>query len=348
VLSVFDLQKELTTVKKTTAPWLYEVSCDAPLQAIWDLGDAFRNFFANRSRYPRFKSRKRDRKAFRLHGGIKVMESAIKLPKLGILRLKERAYLPADAHVLNATLSERAGRWYVSACVEEEKLVPANNGPLAGVDLGLSTLATVSDGMTIANPRALARYERKLNRQQREISRKNKDSKNRMKAVKRMRRTYARIVDLRNDAIHKATRMLTRTKSVIVVENLDVKGLMQNKRLAKAIGDAGMREFIRQLQYKAGWYGCEILVAPRFFPSSKTCSRCGYVKAELSVSERKFVCENCGFEIDRDLNAAVNLEIVAPSLRETLNACQRREVADRPRRASQCPPMKQETFQSAS
>ena len=164
----------------------------------------------------------------------------------------------------------------------------------------------------------------------------------------RQRRTYARIVDLRNDAIHKATTMLTRTKPVIVVEDLHVEAMMRNSHLAKAIGDAGMREFIRQLQYKADWYGSEVLVAPKYYPSSKTCSHCGHIKADLALSERVFVCEICGFEADRDLNAAVNLEMVAPSLRETLNACPRREIAGRPRRANQCPPMKQEMHRTAT
>jgi len=349
VLSVFDLHKELTTVKKTMAPWLYEVSAIAPLQAIWDLGDAFKNFFEKRARYPRFKSRKRDRRAFRLQGDIEVMDRAIKLPKLGILRLKERDYLPVGVHVLNATISERAGRWYVSVCVEEERpAVPANGGPVVGIDLGISALATVSDGTSITNPRALARYERKLCRQHREVSRKRKDSNNKVKAVERLRRTYARIVDLRSDAIHKATTMLTRTKSVIVVEDLHVEGMMRKGHLTKAIADASMREFIRQLQYKADWHGAKVLVAPKYYPSSKTCSRCGHIKADLALSERVFVCEICGFEADRDLNAAVNLEMVAPSLEETLNACPRREVAGRPRRADQCLPMKQETHRTTT
>ena len=349
VLSVFDLHKELTTVKKTIAPWLYEVSSAAPLQAIWDLGDAFKNFFDKRARYPRFKSRKRSRKSFRMQGDIKVMERGIKLRTFGVLRLKERGYLPVGAHVLSATISERAGRWYVSVCIEDNSTpAPSNGGPVVGVDLGISALATISDGTHIANPRALARYERRLIRQQKQVSRKERDSSNRMKAVERLRRTYARIVTMRTDAIHKATTMLTRTKSVIVVEDLHVESMMRKGPLAKSLADASMREFIRQLQYKAGLYGAKVLVAPEFFPSSKTCSRCGNVKSDLALSERVYVCEICGFEADRDLNAAINLEMVAPSLGETLNAWQRKEVAGRPRRADQCLPMKQETHRSAT
>jgi putative transposase len=348
VLSVFDLHKELKTVKKSIAPWLYEVSSAPPLQAIWDLGEAYKNFFEKRARYPRFKSRKRARKAFRMQGDIKIMEKGIKLRTLGVLRVKEHGYLPVGAHVLNATISEGAGRWYISVCVEDTAAVaPSNGGPVVGVDLGISSLATISDGTVVANPKALARFERRLIRQQRQVSRKRRDSNNRNKAIERLRRTYARIVTMRTDAIHKATTMLTRTKSVIVVEDLRVELMMRKGPLAKSLADASMREFIRQLEYKGRWNGAQILVAPEFFPSSKTCSRCGNIKSDLALSDRVYVCEICGFEADRDLNAAINLEMVAPSLRETLNACQRKEVAGRSRRTDQCLPMKQETHHAS-
>ncbi|MDP7080384.1 MAG: transposase [Candidatus Undinarchaeales archaeon] len=315
-----ELHRELNRLKVKVYPWMYEVSKCAAQEALRDLDTAFKNFFTGRARYPRSRSRKRGASSFRLTGTIKVFENAIQLPRLGRLRLKERGYLPTDVHILSATVSERAGRWYVSVLVEEEIDVPINGGPSAGVDLGIERLATVSDGTVFKNPRSFSRYERKLRRMQRSLARKRKGSKNRKKTVHRIQRVHARIGNIRRDAIHKATSWLARTKSVVVVEDLNVSGMMNNKHLSKAVSDVGFNEFRQQLDYKTEWCGSRLVVADRFFPSSKRCSRCGHVKRRLRLSERTFMCGKCGLRIDRDLNASHNLEKLAVSCTESLNA----------------------------
>jgi putative transposase len=187
----------------------------------------------------------------------------------------------------------------------------ASDKPVAGVDLGIKTLAMVSDGTVIPNPRSLSRNLRKLKRLQQSVSRKVKGSANRRKAVKQLARAHQRVANIRREALHQATTILAKTKSVIVLEDLNVSGMLKNHKLARAIADVGMGEFRRQLEYKAAWHGCQIVLADRFYPSSKKCSRCQNVKEELSLGERVFKCDVCGFECDRDLNAALNLAILS-------------------------------------
>lgn len=320
-LNAIALHRELNGLKKTDFPWMYESSKCAPQEALRDLDNAFKRFFKGQGKYPRFKSKKRGIGSFTLTGAIRVLDDRIQLPRIGAVRLKERAYIPTDAHILGVTVSEKAGRWFVSVQVEEEHEVPINTGPVAGVDLGIKNLAAVSDGTVFQNPKSLSRFQRKLKRQQREVSRKQKGSNNRRKAVRRLARIHAKIGNIRKDAIHKATTELARTKSVIVVEDLNVQGMMKNHNLAGSIMDAAWSEFRRQLEYKAAWYGSRVVVADGFYPSSKTCSVCGYVKSELSLSERVFKCEVCHSETDRDLNAAIGLSRLAVSSTERLNAC---------------------------
>jgi len=319
-LNAISLHRELNSLKKTELSWLYGVSKCAPQEALRDLDKAYTNFFDHRARYPRFKTKKgkRSKRTFRLTGAIKVFTDSIQLPRLGRLRLKERDYLPSDKHILSATVSETAGHWFVSVQVKEAVEFPSNNGEIAGVDLGIKTMAYVSDGTTFESPKALKRYERKLKRAQRKVSRRVKGSNNRIKAVKELQRIHKRIRDIRTDAIHKTTNHLAKTKSVIVLEDLNVKGMMKNHCLAKVIADVGLYEFRRQMEYKCPLYGSELVFADRFFPSSKMCSRCGHIKTDLTLSQRTFICDECGFMIDRDHNASLNLRQVAVSLTDTL------------------------------
>lgn len=337
--TAIDLHKELNVLKKDKYSWMYNVSKCAPQEALRDLDKAFKNFFEGRAGYPRFKSRKNNKHSFRLYGAIHVFDDRIQLPKLGKIRLKERNYIPIDAHILSATVSEKAGRWYVSVMVREDVDVQKNVGGTVGVDLGVKELATVSDGTIIHNPKALFHYQKKLKRQQRGVSRKKKNSNNRKKAVKGLQRIHQRIEHIRKDVIHKATTQLARTKSHIVIEDLNVSGMMKNHNLANSIFDAAMRQFRRQLEYKTQWYGSELTVADRWYPSSKTCSNCGHIKDDLKLSDRVFGCKNCHLQIDRDLNASINLSSLAVSSMERENACLRWEVADE----SQCPSMIQES-----
>ncbi len=208
----------------------------------------------------------------------------------------------------------------MSVTVEEEVTTPTPvQGFEVGVDLGVKTLATLSNGTTFTNPRALGRRLRKLRQLSKSLSRKKKESKNREKAKLRLAKMHLRIFNVRQDSLHKVTTYLAKSHSKVVIEDLLVSGMLKNRKLARAIADVGMYEFRRQLEYKCGWYGSELVVVSRTFPSSKMCSRCGHRKKEFSLSEREYYCEQCGLEIDRDLNAALNL--VAVSLPETENAC---------------------------
>jgi putative transposase len=317
--SAIDLHRELNVLKKAELSWMDEVSKCAPQEALRDLDKAFVNFFRRvkekkagrhvKVGFPRFKSKKNGLGSFRLTGAIRVFEKAIQLPRLGLLRLKERGYLPTrDVHVLSATVSEKAGRWFVSLQVEMEVPDPVPEiRPAVGVDLGINRLAQVSDGTYFENPRALKSALTRLKRLQRVVSRRQKGSANRKKAVKQLAKAHFRVVNIRKDALHQATTYLTRTKSAIVLENLNVSGMMKNHHLAQAVADVGMYEFRRQLEYKGQWYGCQVLLADRFFPSTKRCSRCGG-QQDVSLAERMYCCESCGQVMDRDLNAAIDLE----------------------------------------
>ncbi|RYG92503.1 MAG: transposase, partial [Alphaproteobacteria bacterium] len=191
---------------------------------------------------------------------------------------------------------------------------------IVGVDMGIKSLAVASDGLTFENPKALKTRERKLKRLARQLSRSVKGSANRKKAARRVAVFHARVADLRRHTLHHVSHVLTRKASVLVVEDLNVAGMMKNRTLAQAIGDASFGELRRQLTYKSQWRGVEVVVAPRFFPSSKTCHVCGTVNADLKLSQRVWSCV-CGAHLDRDLNAALNLRHVAASRAETLNAC---------------------------
>ncbi len=315
--------KLLNSLKKTEFPWMYETSKCAPQEALRDLHIAFKNFYrglksGKKIGFPRFK-RRGVRDSFRLTGAIRFHERAIQLPRIGKVRLKEKREKYYSGKILSATVRRRANRWFVSVTVEEDILDPQPvRGVPVGLDLGVKTLATISDGTTFANRRALGRRLRKLRQLSKSLSRKKKGSKNREKAKLRLARMHLRIFNVRQDTLHKLTTYLAKSHSRIVIENLGVSGMMKNRKLARAIADVGMYEFRRQLEYKCQWYGSQLHVAPRTFPSSKRCSSCGHKKKELSLSERVYECEECGLTIDRDLNAALNL--VTVSLPETLNA----------------------------
>jgi putative transposase len=317
--TAIDLHREINELKKTEIPWMYEVSKCAPQEALRDLDNAFAHFFrrvkekkAGRNvkiGFPRFKSKKDGLGSFRLTGAIHVFERTIQLPRLGSMRLKERGYLPTSgAHILSVTVSEKAARWFVSLQVRVEVPDPVmEDRPVAGVDLGINRMAQVSDGTYFDNPRALKSALPKLKRLQRVVSRRQAGSANYQKAVNQLAKAHFRVTNIRRNALHQATTSLTKTKSAIMLESLNVSGMMKNHYLAQAITDVGMYEFRRQLQYKGQWYGCDILLADRFFPSTKRCSQCGSER-DIGLGDRIYYCEACGQVMDRDLNAAINLE----------------------------------------
>ncbi len=239
---------------------------------------------------------------------IRVTNGQVRLPKLGWVRVKQKNYIPADKKILSATVSEAAGRWFVSLQVEEERELAISSNHSCGVDVGISHLATLDDGTIFDNPRALLRLEHKITRQHRAISRRKKGSKNRKKAIRALQRLYYKTICVRKDAIHKATTNITMHYGTIGIESLNVNGMLKNHKLAKSIADASFSEFHRQIKYKAAWKGNVVVEADRFYPSSKTCSRCGWYKKDLKLGDRIFVCEKCDLRIDRDRNAALNLK----------------------------------------
>ncbi|MFQ6039229.1 MAG: RNA-guided endonuclease InsQ/TnpB family protein [Candidatus Poribacteria bacterium] len=345
--NAIEQHRQLNALKKTEFPWMYEVSKCAPQEALRNLDYAFANFFrrvkkgitakakfpvssflngSKKVGFPRFKSKKRGRGSFRLTGAIRVFHNRIKLPRIGFLRLAEQDYIPTcGVKILSATLSERADRWFVSVQVAQEISVsPATSDPI-GVDLGVAKMATCSDGRVFENHRALLRSERKLKHLQRQLSRQKKESHSREKTRRKIAKLHFRIANQRSDAISKATSALVaKTKpphqrpKTIVIEDLNVNGMLKNR---KAVANVGMYEFRRQLEYKCTWYGSKLLVASRFYPSSKRCSHCGTIKEELPLDVRVFRCNNCSLLLDRDLNAAINLKKLAGSSSESENAC---------------------------
>ena len=316
--SAIELHKRLNVLKQTDFPWMYDVSKCAPQEALRNLDRAFENFFrrikaGEKPGYPRFKSKKRGVGSFRLTGAIHVTQTHIQLPRLGRLRLKECGYLPTVAKILSATVSEKAGRWFVSVHVEEDIPTPKRNDTACGVDVGIAALATLDNGTQFENPKALSRLQERLTRAQRSVSRKTKGSQNRKQAVKRLARVHSRIACIRKDAIHKATTTITKLFGVIGIEDLHVAGMVKNHHLASAVSDASFAEFHRQVAYKAAWRGGIVVKADRFFASSKTCSACGTKKDTLALSARVFVCDVCGATLNRDVNAAINLRTYTAS-----------------------------------
>lgn len=317
--NAIELHRRLNALKPTDFPWMYEVSKCSPQEALRNLDRAFDNFFRRckakkqgkhkgKTGFPRFKSKKKSIGSFRLTGTIKVYRNSIQLPRLGILSLKETDYIPQDAKIMSATISEHAGRWFVSIQVEETIADPkAKPESIVGIDLGIKTLATCSDGTVFENPKTLRKNMKKIKRLSRSLHRKQKVSKNRKKAARRLAKLHYRIGNIRKDTIHKITTQLAKTKSVIGIEDLNVSGMMKNHCIAQAISDLGLYEFRRQLKYKGELYGCKIVLVDRFFPSSKMCSICGCLNNNLELSDRFWTCD-CGAKHDRDMNAAMNIK----------------------------------------
>jgi putative transposase len=332
--TAIDLHRELNELKKGELAWMYEVSKCAPQEALRNLDQAYAHFFRRvkekkagrkvQAGFPKFKSKKNGIGGFRLTGAIHVFDNAIQLPRLGVLRLKERGYLPVEGvHILSAAVSERAGRWFVSVQVEMNIPEPVEaDKPVAGVDLGILAMATVSDGTRIENPRALKSSLDKIKRLQRVVSRRQKGGTNRKKAVRQLAMAHLRVANIRKHALHQATSLLTKTKLAVVLEDLNVSGMMKNHHLAQAIADVGFHEFRRQMEYKGPWYGCQIILAPPFYPSTKRCSRSGHIKEGMDLGTRIYACDHCGLMMDRDLNAAINLEqLITTGSSPESNAC---------------------------
>ena len=324
----------LAVSMETGKPWWPENSKESYNSGLESLADALRNFSKSRKGrrkgrgmgFPRFKSKDRAVPGFAYTTGsfglIDCDPYALRLPRIGRVHCMEDVSRRVDgARVLRMSVSRRGGRWQASLTVERADLpVPSPpKGGSVGIDLGVKELATLSDGTVIHNPHALRSNLGRLRKAQRNLSRKRKGSNRRRKARAQVARLYARVANLRSDALNKTTTMLARTYSDIGLEDLNVAGMVKNHRLARVVEDAAFAEFRRQLEYKTARTGARLHVIDRWYPSSKTCSNCGTVKAKLSLSERVYHCDKCGLVIDRDLNAAINIQ-VAGSAPETSNA----------------------------
>ncbi|MEV3935447.1 RNA-guided endonuclease TnpB family protein [Glycomyces sp. NPDC049804] len=292
--------------------FLNEVSSVPLQQALRHLQQSFTNFFEKRTAYPRFK-RKRvlagsaeyTRSAFTWRGG------ELKLAKQDEpLKIKWSRSLPLSAEPSTVTVSrDSAGRWYLSILVEEDIPALPKRTEAIGIDAGITSLFALSTGEKIVNPRHERRDRNRIRRRQQDMSRKQKGSANYLKAQVRLARAYARVTDRRTDFLHKLSTRLVRENQTIAVEDLSVRGMMSNHTLARAIADASWAEFRRILEYKAEWYGRDLLVVDRFLPSSKTCSSCGTLKDKMPLNARTFTCPDrtCGHAEDRDVNAAKNI-----------------------------------------
>jgi putative transposase len=307
--SAITLHKRLVAEVKPEKEWYYEVSKCAPQQALRDLARAFTHFFTIKGRgFPKFK-KKGKHDSFYLEGKIQIKGNQIKLPRLGWVKTYEKQIPPilVKSSGSNVTISYKAGRWFIAYKVDVEPSKVDHPNGCVGVDLGIKTLATLSNGITFPAVKAYRKAQKKLASLQRNVGRKVQGSNNRKKAIKKLAKAHYRVACIRKDATHKLTSYLAKNHGEVVIEDLNVSGMLKNHRLAQAIADGGFYEFRRQLEYKCQWYGSTLTVVDRFFPSSKTCSDCGEIKKDLKLKERMFICPNCGFFLDRDLNAAINL-----------------------------------------
>jgi len=306
--SAITLHKILVSKKKDEFKWMKDISKWCPQNSLRNLEVAYKKFFNKQSAFPKFK-KKGQNDSFTLDNPIIVKNNKIKLPKIGWVNLKEYGYIP-EGKPKSATISLKANRWFVSISCEVEIEQKQHENKVVGVDLGIKSLAVTSDGEVFESSRKLTNREKKLTRLQRRLSRQQKDSNSRNKTKERIAKIHFNIGNHRKDILHKVTSCLVKTKlnETIVIEDLNVSGMLKNHKLAKAISNIGFYEFRRQLEYKCSWYGKELVIADRFYPSSKLCSCCGNKKEDLTLKDRTYRCNNCGVEIDRDFNAAKNLE----------------------------------------
>lgn len=301
--TAIDLHKWLVALVKSEHEWYYECSKSTPQQALMALREAWKRCFNKTAGVPNFNKKGR-RDSFTLEGTVKILGSnKIQVPVIGVLKTYER--LP-QVLTKSATISRQADRWFVSFRFEVEH-VEAQSSDVVGVDLGVKNLATLSTGEVINGAKSYKKYEAKLSRMQWLNRHKIIGSANWKKAQLQIARLHSKIANIRKDTLHKLTTLLAKNHGTVVIEDLNVSGMMANHKLAKSIADMGFYEFRRQLTYKCELYGSKLVVVDRWFPSSKTCSNCGTKKETLLLSERVFECSHCNFTIDRDLNAAINL-----------------------------------------
>lgn len=315
-----DLRKEITQLKKTEITWLNDVSNNVAKQAVKDACDSYKRFFKGLADKPRFKSRKKSKSSFYNDNmKLKVKDNAVLVEKVGWVNIKVNS-IPTDSKYSNPRISFDGKYWYISVGIERELEKVELTGESIGIDVGIKDLAICSNGMTFKNinkTRVVKQLKKRLRRLQRRVSRKylkNKEgskfvkTSNIIKIEKQIRLLHRKLANIRSNHIHQATHMIVKTKpSRVVMETLNIKGMLRNKHLSKAIAEQCVYDFKVKMKYKCDLYGIEFVEADKWYPSSKTCSKCGHIKTKLSLSERSYVCEDCGCIMDRDFNASVNL-----------------------------------------
>ncbi|MGL5623146.1 RNA-guided endonuclease InsQ/TnpB family protein [Cetobacterium sp.] len=314
-----DLRKEITQLKKTELSWLSEVSNNVAKQAVKDACNSYKSFFKNQTGFPKFKSKKKAKPSFYNDTSkLKVKEFSVLIEKVGWVKTAEQ--VPIDVKYTNPRISFDGKYWYIAVGIEKQNNTLELNDASLGIDLGVKDLAVTSDGKVYKNinkKKNIKKLKKKLKRLQKQVSRKYEKSRevnnryeksqNIVKLEKKIRLVHRRISNIRNNNLHQITNEIVKTKpSRIVMEDLNVKGMMKNKHLSKAIAEQNFYKFITYMKYKAEFNGIEFIQVPRFYPSSKTCSKCGTIKKDLKLSDRVFKCE-CGHIMDRDLNASINL-----------------------------------------
>jgi putative transposase len=319
----YTLKKFFNNEVKPVLPWLTEKGiCGKVTEfAFANLNDAFKRFFRGLGEYPQFKKKDKTTEKFTLNAGgipIKIGGKKIKLPTIGWVKTYES--LP-ETTTSKITISQQAGNWFISFAWEQNTPTISDfKHDIVGVDLGIKELATLSTGVVFPNPKARRKNQKKLAKLSRQLARKVRGSNQYLKQKLRVAKTHYRMKNIRLDATHKATNYISKNHAVFVLEDLNVSGMMSNHKLAGAVSDANFYEFRRQVEYKAqtlprGYspvarfalkFGSSLVIADRFYPSSKTCSSCGH-QQDMPLKERVFSCGNCGISLDRDLNAAKNL-----------------------------------------
>ena len=301
------LRKQLNSIKRQQFPFMLEVTKCSPQLAIMQLGDAFKRFFKGESKYPQFRKKGVNDRFSLSNDQFRIDGKRIKIPNLGWVKMREN--LRFDGKILSAKVFTKGGKWFVSIAVElSETTKPLpKTGKSVGLDLGITDLATLSDSTKIQAPKPLKNKLKKLRQLNKSLSRKQKGSNNREKAKTKPSRLHLNIRNIRADFLHKLTTDLVKRFDVICLENLNVKGMVQNRKLSRAISDLGFYEFKRQLIYKANQWGKTVKEVDRFYPSSKTCHCCNHKVDELPLNIRNWICPNCNVSHDRDINASVNI-----------------------------------------